>query len=560
MGMEDNFQDTVFHQLDFKHEILDSDKRLFMLIAGVGAGKNFWVKSLKEKGHEDKGYAPNGYKVLLITSRATTADAQAIKLDADKRFDFNKLFDYGDWWGDGPPVQKVVCCTNSYIEWYVKNLYSPADPKTHVWNMFDFIVLDEAHSMTCDATFSEAPFHTQSFLRHAYRSSKTCRIVLMSGTPEPVTWLYMGIQNEESVKVINLYKQCRHIEPKLVQIHPAKFMVDDIVYRLKAGDRIIYFATRSDSMKKLIEELNARGITNDNIGISYSDDEKKDAKFPPELVEKKVLIQKSLEKKEVLPPEVRIFITTSKNKEGININDTDVKSMVVESHQRDEVRQMAGRVRNGLEYLIIDRDAAQHSSAGSPLMYQICRACIGDVNDTFCKYWEKRGGVPNKEQLQSQIKKVEDAFRYLRYDYFEEKFRVYVGRQKGDKLAYENEYDFQQYITDWEEEEYTGNSYGREQLQAWFPKAKTDLYSLYSLKEEVAKLFKERGVFGRRITKAERDDLAEEIRKLVKICEQTDSKIKEDFSNFGDAIKQLGYKSQEAPNVRKGTQYIISEL
>lgn len=554
----DAYEDTVFNQLDFKEEILGSDKRLFMLIAGVGAGKNFWVNSLAEKGHEDKGYAPNGYKVLLITSRVTTADAQAIKLEADRRFDFDRLTESGDWWGDGPPVQNVVCCTNSYIEWYVKNLYSPSDPKSHVWNMFDFIVLDEAHSMTSDATFSEAPFHVQSFLRHAHRESEKCRIVLMSGTPESVAWLYKGDRNEKVVKTIDLYEQCRHIEPKRVEIRPRKFMVDDIVNHLNAGKRIIYFATRTDSMKNLVEELNARGIPNDDIGVSYSDDEKKDAKFPADLVEKKDRIHESLEKDEILPPDVKIFITTSKNKEGININDADIKSMVIESHQRDEVRQMAGRVRNGLEFLIIDRDAKQHASAGDPLMYQVNRECVEDVNRAFERHWENR--VPNEKQKAKDIAKIESTFRYLRYDYFEQKFKVYIGRQKGDKLDYEGEYTFRDNICDWEEEEYTGDSYGREQLEAWFPDSSTALYSLYSLREEVAKLFAEKGIIGTILTKTERDELADEIRELVKICGQSDSNIKENFSNLGDAIKQLGYKLENAKGKRSGTGFVISKV
>ncbi len=560
MDVEDNFQDTVFNQLDFKHEILDSDKRLFMLIAGVGAGKNFWVKSLTEKGHEDKGYAPNGYKVLLITSRATTADAQAIKLDADKRFDFKRLFDYGDWWGDEPPVQRVVCCTNAYIEWYVKNLYNPADPQTHVWNMFDFIILDEAHSMTSDATFSEAPFHVQSFLRHAYRKSDRCRIVLMSGTPEPVKWLYQGIKNEKSVKTINLYKKCRHIEPKYVWFLPSQGLMDEIAEKLKSGNRIIYFATTSDSMRDVINELNDRGIPNSDIGIAYSRDKKKDEKFPPELVEKIKPIQDSLEKHEVLPDTVKFFISTSRNKEGININDCDIKSMIIESHQRDEVRQMAGRVREGLDYVVIVKDAKQHSSNGDPLTYRINAKCVSSVNDAVSRYWKDREKQGRKLKKREDIEKVEGIFRYLRYDYFEEKFKVYVGRQKGDQVAYDSEYDFQYYIQTWEEAEYTGNYYGNEQLKAWFPLADMHLISLMGLREAVHNLFQERKILEKVITKEERNGLMEEVRELVKDCEQTDTDITPTFSMFGPVLRQLGYKIEEAPNMRHGTGFVISEM
>ena len=42
-------------------------------------------------------YKECGYKVLLITSRRATADAQAKKLDADKKFHFSKLYEDEGW-------------------------------------------------------------------------------------------------------------------------------------------------------------------------------------------------------------------------------------------------------------------------------------------------------------------------------------------------------------------------------------------------------------------------------------------------------------------------------
>lgn len=558
--VNERYLDTVFNQLDFRREILDSDKRLFMLIAGVGAGKNFWVKTLTEKGHEDKGYSPNGYKVLLITSRVATVDAQVIKLDADKRFDFFKLFAAEDWWGDDPPVQKVVCCTNSYIEWYVKNQYDPDNPQTHVWNAFDFIVLDEAHSMTCDATFSEAPFHVQSFLRHAHREAKNCRIVLMSGTPEPVSWLYEGVANEAAVQAIDLYKKCRHIEPKHVRLLPSVGLADEIAKKLNKGKRIIYFATRTDSMRDLISALNEKGIPNDDIGISYSKDPKKDEKFPAELVEKMKRIKDALSEQEEVPSDVKILISTSKNKEGININNADIKDMVVESHQRDEVRQMAGRVRNGLDYLVIDKDAPQHWSNGSALLFAVDRKCLASVNEAVLGFWEseKRRGMTVRRR--DDISAVEAQFRYLRFDFFEEKFRVYTGRHRGDKLAAGSEGNFQANVEDWAESIYTGDYYGYDQLKAWFPSADIINYEARTLRGAVGELFEEKDVLGRVITKAERDILAEEIRELVKFCKQEDTHLRSDFSSLKPALTQLGYDLDYAPGVRHGNWFVISRL
>ena len=557
---KDNFEKTVFNQLDFKREILESDKRLFMLIAGVGAGKNYWVKTLTEKGHEDKGYSSKGYKVLLITSRAATVDAQIIKLDAEKRFDFCKLFETDDWWGDGPPEQKVVCCTNSYIEWYAKYLYDPNDPKTHVWNVFDFIILDEAHSMTSDATFSEAPFHVQSFLRYAHKHSEKCRIVLMSGTPEPIKWLWDGVANEKQVHKIDLYNKCCHIEPKRVYLLPSAGLVDLIANNLKKGRRIIYFATKTNNMRALIKKLNARGIPNNDIGISYSPNSKRNQKFPAELRDKMPRIKESLSKEEIIPPDIKILITTSKNKEGININDEDIKDMVVESHHRDEVRQMAGRVRHVLNNLVINKDALQHDSSGSSLLYSVDRKCLSDVNAVMANRWEQRKQKGLSIKRHEDIKEIESQFRYLRYDFFEDQFRVYKGRFCGDQLVSDSERKFQDNIERISKADYTGDYSGGMALQEWFPDAKIYTQDAEDLQVAVDELFEKENILGRVLLKSEYDELIAKVRELVKNCKQTNSKIEEDFKNFSSALKQLGYKSEYASGMRHGTGWIISNL
>lgn len=556
---QEEYQDTVFSQLDFQTEILNSDKRLFMLIAGVGAGKNYWVKTLTEKGHEDKGYSPDGYKVLLITSRTSTVNAQCIKLDADKRFHFADLHQYGDWWGDEPPTQKVVCCTNSYIEWYAKNLYDPDDPKTHVWNMFDFIILDEAHSMTCDATFSEAPFHVQAFLRHAYREGQRCRIVMMSGTPEPISWLYEGVVNQKDVKTINLYKRCRHLEPTQVWLRPRLGLVEKIVSKLRNGKRVIYFATTSNNMQALIEDLKANGVPLEDIGIAYSDDPEKDKKFDLELVEKRACIQDALSNDEVLPADIKIFITTSKNKEGININDPDIKDMIVESHQRDEVRQMAGRVREGLNHLVIVSDAAQHFSNGSPLFAKIDRKCVRSINAAAQEYWTHKDGRLSVKEKEKNISKIEERYRYVRYDCFREEFRFYTGRFKGDALADLSERSFKQAVESCKDASYTGDYSGYDDLAAWFPDARTAIDPQSTLKEAVSKLLVDREILGKEISKEERDELAEGIRRLVRSCEQTDTNIKANFVSLAPVLKKLGYKQNETPGKRKGSSFVITE-
>ena len=62
----------LYEVIDFERDI--KPYRLIRLYAGVGAGKNEWTEKLAEQG----------YSILVITSRANTATAQAKKLDAEE--------------------------------------------------------------------------------------------------------------------------------------------------------------------------------------------------------------------------------------------------------------------------------------------------------------------------------------------------------------------------------------------------------------------------------------------------------------------------------------------
>ena len=552
----DDYADTVYAQLDMKKEVMDSNKRIFMLIAGVGAGKNYWVKKLSEAGDVAKGYAEHGYKVLLITSRVATVEAQTIELNADKNFHFWNLYEQDPEWGTRPRGQKVVCCTNSYIEFYAKHLYDPKNARTHVWNMFDFIILDEVHSMACDATFSEAPFYVRSFLQYAYRNSSKCRIVMMSGTPKPVAWLYKTEDCKEHVHTIDLYDKCRHVEPKKVWFYPKINMAANIAYELKKGERIVYFATQTDHMKQLITELHEQGIPNEWIGISYSDDPEKDKKFDEALVRKRRCIAKYLAKYKGIPEHVRILITTSKYKEGINIEDTDIKTMIIESHHRDEVIQMAGRVRKGLERLLILYDAPQHSSTYDP---DICALSFASCTSANKILENKR--TKATFDLQKFIPKIVKQLPYVRYNPFTEQFEKYYGSAVGHRLTARAEHDFQAYIDLWRSPLDYDRYIGEDFFQKWFPSAKFTLYEAPFLDETVRAYIRTHKLLDRVFSLEERDALVAMIMDSIKTHEQNPERlITSDMKSPGPIMKKLKYTLKKAKGVRNGEGFKLVHM
>lgn len=107
--------------------------------------------------------------------------------------------------------------------------------------------------------------------------------------------------------------------------------------------------------------------------------------------------------------------------------------------------------------------------------------------------------------------------------------------------------------------DYTGDYSGYYGLAAWFPDARTLIDPQSTLKEAVSELLADKEILGKKISKEERDELAEEIRRLVRCCEQTGTNIKANFASLAPVLKKLGYKLSDIPGKRKGDYFIVTE-
>ena len=416
-------QKRVSDVVDLERDILPY--RLIQLVAGVGAGKNYWVREclLKEKNPKTKKL----FNILLITSRAVTADVQAANMKANRWIDLEALQKKGI----GTKEQKTVVVTNSGIEYFIKNKYQIDDFTTHIWNYFDFIVLDEAHSLATDAVFADAPFYVLQFLKQALIHSKDCHVILMTGTPRPVEWLFAMLkellENDNEANFLNIYDECRHIDPHHIILERRISAFSDIVQELKRGHRILYFAKTIRRIKELYEKLikdkrlKELGITARNIGIAYADnksnqkretwglqnsDEKSHALsenevgedntgkskwFSAETLKIKDQIRASIADKGIIPDEIKILLTTSTFKEGVDICNEDIKVVFAESMIPAELVQMAGRLRKGIDELRV-LYSLQDSRGFDNIDYEryIDECCLNEVNNAYQKYYIKQ--------------------------------------------------------------------------------------------------------------------------------------------------------------------------
>lgn len=538
-------------------------KRIIRLTAGVCSGKNYWIGLIAK--------ANPGLRILVITSRKNTVLAQARKMNAGTFLDLDRLID-DDLWGI-PAADSLtrVVCTNAGIEKYFKKKFCRDDENTYLWRKFDLIVLDEAHSLSTDATFTDA-FYTEWFIKYAVNKKSECDVIAMSGTQEPIDWLFKG-NVERFVTDLNCFNECVHLEPDYVHLIP-QMMVTHQMYSLwNSGQRMIYFANHRDSIAKLTKELMAKGVPAEDFGFSFNNPDDVADSFPSEIAEalsdKVEYMNYELTTNERLPHEVKILFSTSKNKEGISILDDDIKTVFAETHNKAELKQIAGRVRGnpetgtGIKHLAIIMDAKQHGSAYSNFDAMLNKYAIEGLNKALQEYRTQCESTGKEFDLDYVLKLVYDKYRSVRYDYVEEKFRVYKGRIKGDKQHMRDCKEFIDIIENYNEPYLSYSRTGWDILhQEWFPDSKIRLYSSQEEFREIARnKFKdylvENNLLNTVIKTKQRDLAADELRKII---DQYGSKcmgIKKDFKSLGPAVKKLEFKLEDIAN---GASHIIIDL
>lgn len=533
--------------IDYENDI--APYRFIQIFSGVGSGKNRWIQDLARKGK----------RILLITSRQITADAQAKKLGADRWIDLDKLLDREEWDAEClySDITHSVVCTNSGFAKFVCNSFSALDENTYLWNKFDLIVLDECHSLSTDATFADAPFHIEKFIRFAIKQDSECKFIFMTGTLSPIKWL-LDDQGDR-IHVVDYFGLCHHVTPKHVEVISKNFAKRKILSTLGRGGHIVFFVNSIDSMVKWVEHLEHNGISEDVIGVLYAKNE--DNKYFSEaLVKKRKKIMTCLEKKECLLPSIKILLTTSKGKEGININDINISSMYCESHYADDLTQMAGRIRNGLDTLYVIRDAKQNYNALSHFAAEINRDCAETVNKTLCRYeeyCEENGLTYSEEDL---IATVEKMFSCVRYSYISHRFEAYEGKIHGIEEYTRGIRLFSEYIERWSEPANQRGEWGSQLFKQWFPYSEVALWggatpSSEEAREIVERYLVEHGDLNRQIQREDVEAIKRFINMRFEPYGNRVAGMSLPVANLGAALKHIGF--QVVRSGRSGSGQVI---
>lgn len=467
----------------------------------------------------------------------------------------------------------MVSRTNAWVARFARYIYDPEDIKTHIWKYFDFIFLDEAHSIVTDATFADSSFDVWRFMSwvatnnkydrcekcgsnekcgiedksESKDKSKRCKVILMSGTPDPFEQLIpKETRGLDYFNYLDYFEICNHVEPKKVVIRQedSTWNAAKVIRKYyKKKKRVIYFASSITHIIQLIKDLSKQGITETDIGVSFTDETKKD-EIPFRIFEKKKEIEDSLMATELLPDDVKIFLTTTKNKEGINIQNKDIKVMFAESSQSAELTQMAGRVRKGLNELNIMYELARNYNdiekkwnrffGDNLLNDKLPSGLVPDEEQQFDKKWLDHINYNysafttglDKATAEKIIEAIEKSFLYVRYDFFRQKFLPFLGRMRGEDLARDDRKQLEEWVENWSDEwvDKWGNilSPGMKEFQKWFPYSTIILAEKPPTDKEIAKrvmdnYFKEHSdLLERKISKDERDKIVADLNALLK--------------------------------------------
>lgn len=461
-------------QIEKKHlsKTIDYDRdiapyRFIKIYAGVGSGKNRFIDRLVQGNyfkHADGTYVEKQY-ILLITSRRSKVNEQ-LNLDnvtydpAIGEFDNNDswlIFDpkYSnyyespmmeledlDGWGS-PLIYRRSCVnTNAKIEANLRKSYKDQNIASHPWERFDMIIVDEVHSLLSDASFQSAPFYVRRLIEETLKRSSKCKVIVMTGTPE-VLDLYPLF---EEAHLIDRMEECISVRPQTIEFITKKEAESKQHDMLMKGQKFVAFFNHIKDVLSLGKEYP------DATAVSFSDRKERDElkKSNINIYKKMVATEDYIAQNKHLPDDITAFLCTAKHKEGINIKNDDVSVLFIESHSKEVILQMAGRIRNPVDKLYLVFDSRPHTDLESPLEAELSKRedMLASINSYFqekCKEYDfplfdkEASGKPVHclEKTGAVIDYIHAKFPHIRFDYFTSMFVYYP--EKAISKAYHKE-------------------------------------------------------------------------------------------------------------------------
>lgn len=340
----------------------------------------------------------------------------------------------------GDVYNQHACITSAKFAYFIKNIYKRIGDKAYndkvfeiIWDIFDLIIIDEAHSIVTDASYQEAPFYLYDFIRHfdtdCCDSSK--HMLLLTATPEPIQNVCNVLNN---LHVYDFSEVCAGVVPKSVSIIDNSEVKKEIEARYLEDKnwKCVYFYNGDIILPQ--DFCKGTKINEDEVVSLFSKEEYRNGlkKYNPSEYDKMIEAENNIIKQGVLTQGKRILFCTRKFKEGTDFN-WFINTMYIDSHVRDDAIQMCGRARlqNHEVKIVMDSkefhwfDSFEKETKALKSDYGI----INSLNERFEKL--------SKEEKQAFIEQVtnpnadranngEAYHPYIQFSYLDNKFKIYV--------------------------------------------------------------------------------------------------------------------------------------
>lgn len=307
-----------------------------MIKAPTGSGKNYFCMHVLPK-------LASGRPVLFITSRKATVEqiGRELKEIADSEgFAPSVRFCHI---GEPPQDRNFIYGHSWEIEKHLPEYVELARR-----GFFRYIIMDECHSLMTDSVFASAPLAVLEVLE---ATAPDTTVILMSACPERI--FASGITVD--YKMLD-YNDCHKAEPQHVEIIKGT-TATALLKRAGEDNKILYFVVDTKHAYQLEKEYTEAGF---RVTAITSQPEKRHEVYTAEqeIKERKRiegLCERSIREQERFFEEVDIVIATTKLREGINIKDRRVKTIITQLRDSVSLIQCSGRVRHGIEnFYIID--------------------------------------------------------------------------------------------------------------------------------------------------------------------------------------------------------------
>ena len=455
---EQNEKKHLSKTIDYDRDI--APYQFIKIYAGVGSGKNGFVDRLIKGDyfrHAD-GTLVGKKHILLITSRRSKVNEQlnleeVVYDPAIGVFDspeMNWLMDdpkyehyyesdrmtltnpYG--WGERQIYRRSCVNTNAKIEWNLRMNFQEQTIESHVWERFDMIVIDEVHAVLSDAFYQSAPFYVRRLIEETLKRSDKCKVIVMTGTPEVLERYSLF----DDAHLIDRMDECINVRPQAIEFITQKEAQEMQEKMILQGQKFVAFYNVIDNVMK----LNAKYP--EATAISFSEAKRREQlrASAKKRFDRMVEVELHVAEKKRLPDDLIAFLSTSKNKEGINIENEDIPVMFVEAHAQDDVLQMAGRIRKPIERLYVVVNSTPHPDRESFLEAEFSKRI--DTVETVNRFFQEKCqqyGYPlfddeawvKPVHCVAETGKVIDfihaKFPYIRFDYFTQRFVYYPERE-----------------------------------------------------------------------------------------------------------------------------------